>query len=313
MIKDHILSKLQEEEKNHAHKITVKKLVPVKKKFIVKKEVPHTIKVVTKKLKAVKIKTPFTITTSTEEILPGIRPAKPEKCFCTAQLHASECGLCETYCLPVEDRKVVTSREDVEYRDVEHQVWEDVVEDREITQSIDTEEEREVMEEQTEEKDGPAYFSKPHDEIASTIHANLLKILSDEIKKPEYQGKTDQEIVDMINGSHVVSTTSKQVFPSATNRITANAKNEYNLHVKNKGNMADSMTWAIEQEIETDPEGRGYKGKTREEQMALIEKPFEKEIIENKVIGSKVSMLFHQIAYAPNVIEVVDIEMAKKI
>lgn len=130
-------------------------------KIIVSKEVPVKKQFPIKVHKPVKVQVPLKIITTTEHIILATE-TEPEK-------------------------KITTQKEDIEMREIE--------EIREFEEF----EEREVIETQQEEQDSPAFFDRPHEDIALEIHNRLYGILKLELQLPQYEGKTDQEILDILD------------------------------------------------------------------------------------------------------------------
>ncbi len=69
----------------------------------------------------------------------------------------------------------------------------------------------------------------------------------------------------------------------------------------------------IKEEIEKDPEGVGYKGKTYSEIMALLNNPVIKTRIVEDQTTAPINRILSGIANTPNVIKEADVISAKKI
>jgi len=66
----------------------------------------------------------------------------------------------------------------------------------------------------------------------------------------------------------------------------------------------------IKAEIENDPYGRGYAGKTSAEIAALLNSPFEVEIISKEFHVAPITRILEQVSNAPNKVEAIDVDAA---
>lgn len=207
----------------------------------------------------------------------------------------------ETTVTTNEDGSTNTVTKDVtETQDVT--VDQDVIEFQDQTETID----------QPFEEDAPPYFSDPLDQIADGIVAQVLGIIKTEIQKPAYQGKTDQECADIINSIPTITTTTDVVLPAAKDRVIALANDQWTLYTKYAGNLGNAIQGEIANEIANDPDGRGYAGKTNDEQLALMSQPFTKQVTTTTNGPHPILMdLLQGISYAPNLITADDIAAAK--
>ncbi|MFA4871373.1 MAG: hypothetical protein WC623_24455 [Pedobacter sp.] len=77
-------------------------------------------------------------------------------------------------------------------------------------------------------------------------------------------------------------------------------------------NLQSEMFERIKEEIEKDPEGLGYKGKSNEEIAKLLNEPYYKERVIRDAFAPRINIILVGIADVPNVIDITDVARAKK-
>lgn len=69
---------------------------------------------------------------------------------------------------------------------------------------------------------------------------------------------------------------------------------------------------AIKEEIAKDPEGLGYAGKTDQEVLDLLNKPYTKTETVEMTMPPRITQLLHQVPFAANSLDIIDLTEAKK-
>lgn len=167
-----------------------------------------------------------------------------------------------------------------------------------------------VLKEEHENPTTSLEFPQPEQE-AEKIYQSLLKKLHEEISKPEYQEKIDEEIIALLHSDVIQTQARVLTHPPRTFDILEQAKNNIDTYLVHGGDLIEAVKVAVAKEIETDPQKRGYKDKTEAEQRILLSTPFVETITEKVILGTHISQLFMGIPYAPNAITIEDVRNAK--
>lgn len=72
--------------------------------------------------------------------------------------------------------------------------------------------------------------------------------------------------------------------------------------------LTTTLKEILKAEIENDPSGRNYSGKTAEEIVEILNNPYETEIIIKQQNVARISQCFVGIPYAPNSVTIEEIE-----
>lgn len=163
------------------------------------------------------------------------------------------------------------------------------------------------------EHENSGIIGTPQEEIqakADDTHNQLLAILHEELQKPEYKDLSPEEIATLLDSPVEEIKGETIILPAPKDRISAAAKDEWDLYIRFNGNFLASFNAKIDAEIKEDPDGVGYAGLTREDAITLMENPVEKTIKKTFILGSRISQLFMGIAYAPNTVTADDVKEA---
>lgn len=73
----------------------------------------------------------------------------------------------------------------------------------------------------------------------------------------------------------------------------------------------DELMRRIKAELNTDPTGRGYAGKTDAEITAMLNEPYEVEVVRTELRPARINQILLGVANTPNVIKTADVTEAK--
>jgi hypothetical protein len=76
--------------------------------------------------------------------------------------------------------------------------------------------------------------------------------------------------------------------------------------------LRETIAAAVMAELETDPEGRGYAGKTQEEQLELLNESYTVQVITEEVRPARINQILIGVAGAPNQISAEDFALVQE-
>lgn len=150
-----------------------------------------------------------------------------------------------------------------------------------------------IKEEIEQDPEGIGYAGNSNEEIAGLINEPLEKIEHKKIQKMSimeqaYNAAKEIETVPVLSS---IDNSGKPVL--------------------SKLNINEKVTELIDTEIKTDPENRGYAGKTKEEQKKMLSEPYEVTVDDTKIVPPRINSIFIGIPFAPNAITPEDVIEAK--
>lgn len=169
-------------------------------------------------------------------------------------------------------------------------------------------------------------------DVAAHIELVCLKKLREEIDNDPmglgYMGKTDAEIADLINKPFVRQISTMKLLPSRANVIYAQSVAEalYSqlvtavdvafakaLPPEKVGDPAALALAKLQDEIAKDPAGRGYASKTDQEIADLLNATYSASVTVDERGNQRVTVIWADIPYAPNVVSEDDVGAANGI
>ena len=77
--------------------------------------------------------------------------------------------------------------------------------------------------------------------------------------------------------------------------------------------LSETVLLKIKEEIATDPENRGYAGKTDLEIMNLLNNPYTVNVIIQELRPARINKILSGISQTPNIVDSTDVNEAKKL
>lgn len=154
------------------------------------------------------------------------------------------------------------------------------------------------------------------DDVRPVVAAVVAKEIANDPLGLGYAGKTDQQVIDIFNAPQT-----RQV---STQRVKSARMAEIQREVIEKGGMLDGASFsvdaqgrpsianvdltealrvAIEKEVKLDPDGRGYKGKTKEQILDMLRQATVITETKNEPYISRFNELMIGVPLAPNMMD----------